>query len=38
MCPPKKKIIYFFSNPIKEEYFIDPRAFNMISPMDNLIL
>jgi len=38
MCPPKRKIIYFFSNPIKEEYFIDQRAFNMIAPMDNLIL
>ena len=38
MCPPKKKILYFFSNPIREEYFIDPRVMNMSAPLDDLIL
>ncbi|CAD8162810.1 unnamed protein product [Paramecium octaurelia] len=38
MCPPKRKILYFFSNPIKEEYFIDPRVMNMPAPLDNAIL
>lgn len=38
MCPPSKQILYFYSNPLKEEYFIDPDQPNMPVPIDNLIL
>lgn len=38
MCPPKRRILYFFSNPISEDYFIDETALNIPSPLDNLIL
>lgn len=24
MCPPKSKILYFFSDPLRERYFYDP--------------
>lgn len=38
MCPPKRRILYFFSNPMREEFFIDPNALNMSSPLDDLVL
>lgn len=38
MCPPRRKVLYFFSNPLKEEYFIDPTQLNMATPIDDPIL
>ncbi|CAD8141715.1 unnamed protein product [Paramecium octaurelia] len=38
MCPPKRRILYFFSNPISEDYFIDKNSLSMSSPPDDLVL
>ncbi|CAK71521.1 unnamed protein product (macronuclear) [Paramecium tetraurelia] len=38
MCPPKQRILYFFSNPLIEQYFIEPSQDNIPSPQDNLTL
>ncbi|CAD8071605.1 unnamed protein product [Paramecium sonneborni] len=38
MCPPKQRILYFFSDPLNEKYFIEPTQDNIPSPQDNLIL
>lgn len=38
MCPPKRRIFYFFSNPLEEDYFIDKNSLNMLSPSDDLVL
>ncbi|CAD8082483.1 unnamed protein product [Paramecium sonneborni] len=38
MCPPKSKILYFFSDPLRERYFYDPNLENIQSPLDDLIL
>ncbi|CAK83556.1 unnamed protein product (macronuclear) [Paramecium tetraurelia] len=38
MCPPKSKILYFFSDPLRERYFYDPTLEYVQSPIDDLIL
>ncbi|CAD8181810.1 unnamed protein product [Paramecium pentaurelia] len=38
MCPPKTKILYFFSDPLRERYFYDSSIEYIQSPLDDLIL